>query len=143
MNHTRHIFVSAVAAYPEFRKLFKQFCDEAAKRLNANPQLPGVAFSPASDGASAQLQALDCTFDIALRYRVIDRCPMGILLVSLPGANREPTRLVHVYFDNLGNVKDSSDGSVALDSLASSAFVELLLDRIVGEYFALLSRMFP
>jgi hypothetical protein len=34
MNHANQPFVDAVKLYPDFKRLFKQFCDEAAKRLN-------------------------------------------------------------------------------------------------------------
>jgi hypothetical protein len=136
MNYATQLFVDAVKNYPAFKELFKQFCDEAAKRLNDNAQLPNVKFSPDADGASAKLQALDCTFGISLRFLIVETIPWGVLQVFLTSESKEPVRLFHLFFDNLGNVKAAPDASADLHSLSSTKFVETFINRVVQEYFS-------
>ena len=68
-------FLDAVTDYPHFKTLFKKFCDTAAKWLNGNVHLPGVNFSARGDGASAQLQAFDRTFEISLHFLIVENPP--------------------------------------------------------------------
>jgi len=137
MNNANQPFVDAVKRYPTFKTLFKQFCDEAAKRLNGN--LPDVNFSAGADGASAKLKALDRTFEISLHFLIVENARWAVLQVSLPEENKEPVRLFHLFFDERGNVKATPDASVDLRHLSSTGFVETFVNRVAREYFSHLS----
>lgn len=136
MNYATQPFFDAVRLYPDFKGLFKQFCDEAVKRLNENNQLLDVKFFPDADGASAKLQALGRTFDISLLFFIVEGIPWGVLQVSLPGESKEPVRLFHLFFDNLGNVKTALDASASIDSLSSTEFVKKFVNQVAQEYFS-------
>lgn len=135
MNHSNLQFTAAVRIYPDYKNLFKQFCDEMAKRLNGNEQLPGVKFSVAADGVCATLQALDCTFDISFRFAIVDSTPRGLLRVSLPGEDKMKIQLFQYLFDNIGNVFTAPDASASLHSLTSAEFVETFINRVASEHF--------
>ena len=137
MNNANQPFFDAVKRYPNFKTLFKQFCDEAAKRLNGN--FPDVNFSAGADGASAKLKALDRTFQISLHFLIVENARWAVLQVSLPEENKEPVRLFHLFFDERGNVKATPDASVDLRHLSSTGFVETFVNRVAREYFSHLS----
>ena len=142
MNRTNQPFANAVKHYPNFKALFRQFCDAAAKQLNGNAQLPLVSFSVMSDGNSASLHALGRTFDISLRFVILDNIPWGVLEVTVPGETKEPVRLFHVLFDELGNVKDTLDNSApARGSFQSSESLANFLDQVVEKYFSYLQNL--
>lgn len=140
MSNANRPFVDAVEAYSNFKGLFKRFCDEAAKQLNGNAYPSYVSFSAGADGASAKLQALDRTFEISLHFLIVENAPWGVLQVSLPQENKEPVRLFHLLFDNLGNVKPTSDAPKDRHTfLASTGFMKTFVDRAAREYFSHLS----
>ena len=132
-------FFDAVKHYPDFKMVFKEFCDVASKRLNENASLPGVSFSAGRDGASAQLQVLDHTFEISLRFLIVENAPWGVLQASLPEANKEPVRLFHTFFDEQGKVWATPDAPPDLDLLYSVEFVKTFVNRVAHEYFSHLS----
>ena len=135
MNHSNLQFTAAVRIYPDYKNLFKQFCDEMAKRLNGNEQLPGVKFSVAADGVCATLQALDCTFDISFRFAIVGSTPRGLLRVSIPGEDKIKIQLFQYLFDSIGNVFTTTDVSASLHSLTSAEFVETFINRVASEHF--------
>jgi hypothetical protein len=140
MSNANQPFADAVEAYPNFKGLFKRFCDEADKILNGNDFLPGVKFFAGADGASAKLQALDRTFEISLHFLVVENESSGVLQVSLPEENKEPVRLFHLFFDELGNAKPTSDMPKGLHTvLFSRGFVGMFLDQVTRKYFSHLS----
>lgn len=139
MNNANQLFVDAVQAYPNFKGLFSDFCDRAAKRIDGNEYLPGVSFSAGSDGASAKLQALDRVFDISLHFLIVENACWGVLQVSLPEANKEPVRLFHLVFDEQGKVRDAPDAPPDIDLLYSIEFVKAFVNRVAHEYFSYLS----
>lgn len=139
MNNANQPFFDAVKRYPAFKDLFNQFCHEAAKRLNENAYLSDVTFAAGADGASAQLQALDRTFEISLHFLIVENASWGVLQVSLPEENKEPVRLFHLFFDERGNVKATPDASADLHPLFSTGFVETFVNRVAREYFSHLS----
>lgn len=140
MNNANQSFADAVQAYPEFKGLFKQFCDEAGKRLNGNDVLPDVTFYTGADGASAKLQALDRTFEISFRFLILENARWGVLQVSFPQEDKEPVRLFNLCFDRLGNVKRTPGAPKSLHTLLfHHEFVEAFVNRVADEYFFQLS----
>ena len=132
-------FLDAARDYPHFKTLFKEFCDTATKWLNGNAYLPGVNFSTRGDGASAQLQAFDRTFEISLHFLIVENAPSGVLQISLPEASKEPVRLFHLFFDEHGKVKVAPDAPADLDFLDRIEFVKTFVNRVAHEYFSHLS----
>ena len=139
MNHANQLFADAVRIYPDFKDLFERFCAEMKRRLTENAQLPGVTVSPGQNGASVILQALDRTFHISLDFLMPDGTPWGLLRVALLGENKEPIQLFHLFFDHLGNVKETPHSSAAPHSLPSTDFVKRFLNRLTLEHFSRLS----
>lgn len=140
MSNANHPFADAVEAYPNFKGLFKQFCEKMTERLNGNAYLPDVDFSAHANGTSAKLRALDRIFEISFRFLIVENAPWGVLQVSLPEENKEPVRLFHLFFNNLGNAKPALDTPGGLHTLISSTgFVETFINRIAHEYFFHLS----
>jgi hypothetical protein len=134
MNHSNLQFTDAVRIYPDFKILFKQFCEVMAKRLNGNEQLPGVKFSVEEDGVCATLQALDCTFDISFRFAIVDTTPRGLLRVSIPGEDKTKVQLFQYLFDKIGNVFIAPDASASLHSVTSDEFVKAFINRVASEH---------
>jgi hypothetical protein len=142
MSNANQPFADAVVVYPDFKGLFKRFCDEATKRLNGNDYLPDVSFSADADGASAKLQALDRTFEISFSFLVVKNEHLGVLEVSLPQENKEPVRLFHLSFDRLGDVKPTSDSGFHNIHRYGAEFVQTFVNRVAHEYFSHLCAVF-
>jgi len=139
MNYRDRLFVDAVRTYPNFKNLFKSFCDEAAKRLKDNAKLPGVHFSPGENGTGATLQAFDHTFHISFDFLVSEDTPWGMLRVTLLGEGKEPIQLFQLLVDDLGNVKTTPDARAEPHSLSSAEFVMAFVNHVAYAHFLRLS----
>lgn len=139
MDYKPKPFFNAVHAYPEFKDIFKKFCDMATKKLNGNEHLPNVTISVKADGASATLKALDRNFDISFRFLNVNNTLWGVIEASLPGETKEPVRLFHYLFDRNGNVFETLDRTSGFHSAFSTEFVIAFLDQLTEKYFFHLS----
>jgi hypothetical protein len=130
------ILQRALVAYPEYKKLFVDLCALASKHLNGNPALPGAAFHVDADYRMARFEALDRTYNLSLGFVIHKHECWGMITVSLAESEFESINMFQLWFDYLGNVRDSPTTVSWRHGLTQAEFVLDLADRIVTWYFS-------
>lgn len=136
MMHNRlHFFRECLELYQNQKELFGRFCETCRGSLNDNEQYSGTSFTVSEDGSTATLCAMDRTFNIRFHIELDDMHSLGVLKISLEsGRDTDDVLLFHLYFDNLGNVKESADATSTANALHEKEFLRLLLNQLATRY---------